>query len=78
MIDNTSKQLDNNIENYTNFSEGVKYYLKTKNMTQAELIRESELPRATINRICRNSNDNGRKCPMTIPKFMAISCDSAA
>ena len=73
MINNKSNQPDNNIENYNNFSDGVKYYLKIKEMKQSDLIKESGLPRATINRICRNTNDKGRAYFPTIQVFMAIS-----
>ena len=41
------------------FSGAVNQYLKQKKMTQADLISKSRLPRTTISRICRDSNDKG-------------------
>ena len=41
------------------FSDAVNRYLKTKRITQADLIRKSQLTRTTVSRICRNSNDKG-------------------
>ena len=74
MVNSNSNQPDNhNIKDYTDFSEGVKYYLKIKKMKQSDLIRQSDLSRATINRICRNSNDNGHKYFPAIRDFLAIS-----
>ena len=59
MIDNTSKQPENiELDIWKNFSDGVRKLLKMKNMKQIDLIEKSNLTRSTVNRICRNYNDN--------------------
>jgi len=60
LVNNLPKQPESiNHNQFTTFSEGVKYYLKVKNMTQAELSRASLLSKTIISRICRDSNDKG-------------------
>ena len=54
------------------FSDAVNRYLKTKRMTQADLIRKSELTRTTVSRICRNSNDKGSSYQPTDRVVMSI------
>ena len=54
------------------FSDAVNRYLKTKRMTQADLIRKSQLTRTTVSRICRNSNDKGSSYQPTNRVVMSI------
>lgn len=54
------------------FSDAVNRYLKTKRITQADLIRKSQLTRTTVSRICRNSNDEGSSYQPTDRVVMSI------
>jgi len=74
LINKKSKQPDNTeLYIWKNFSDGVRKLLKIKNMKQNDLIKQSCLTRTTVNRICRNSNDNGYKYkPPKHTVFMAI------
>lgn len=54
------------------FSDAVNRYLKTKRVTQADLIRKSQLTRTTVSRICRNSNDKGSSYQPTDRVVMSI------
>ena len=56
---NTNNPIENNYNEIKTFSEIVNKHLQVKKMSQAELIRKSQLTRTTVSRICRNSNDKG-------------------
>ena len=74
MVNSLPKQPESiNHNQFTTFSEGVKYYLKVKNMTQAELSRASLLSKTIISRICRDSNDKGSYYTPALDCFMAVS-----
>lgn len=56
----------------TTFSDAVNRYLEAKQMTQADLARKSQLPRTTVSRICRNSNDKGNSYQPTGRIVMSV------
>lgn len=60
-------------QNFITFSDIVNEYMKCKEYTQADLMRESNLPKTTISRICRNSNDKGSTYQPT-PNTVAAIC----
>ena len=49
----------NNENNFYNISDFVKYHMKIKGIKQSDLVKHSGLPKTTISRIYRNSNDKG-------------------
>lgn len=59
--------------NLGTFSDAVKWLMKEKRMTQADLVARSCLSKTTISRICRNSNDKGGIYTPTEPVIMAVS-----
>lgn len=69
MTNTPCKKNDNEV---ITFSDAVNRYLKTKRMTQADLIRKSQLTRTTVSRICRNSNDKGSSYQPTDRVVMSI------
>ena len=74
MVNNLPNQPESiNYNQFTTFSEGVKYYLKLKNMTQAGLSRASLLSKTIISRICRDSNDKGSTYVPTSSVVIAVS-----
>ncbi|MCL2773616.1 MAG: helix-turn-helix transcriptional regulator [Oscillospiraceae bacterium] len=73
MIDNTSKQPENNnLYVWKNFSDGVGKLLHIKGMKQADLIKITKLPKTTIDRICGNNNGRGKKYEPKLKIYRAI------
>jgi len=42
-------------------SDCVKYHMKEKGLKQSDIVNSSGLTKATVSRICRNSNDKGEE-----------------
>lgn len=61
------------ITKVSNFSDAVKWYLKEKRMTQADLIRKSGVSRSTIYKIYHNKDGRGGPYKATDEIIYAIS-----
>ncbi len=48
-----------NPKEVVSFSNTLKHFMKLGGVTQAELVRKSNLSKTTISQMCRNSNDKG-------------------
>lgn len=55
------------------FSDTVMRYLKIKGMTQSDLVKTSRLPKTTVSRICRNTNDKGSSYMPDLHTAMSVS-----
>ena len=75
MVTGLPKQPDNNkICVWESFSDGVRKLLKNKKMKQSDLVGQSNLTRSTVNRICRNSNDNDYEYEQPNTKVFIVVC----
>ena len=75
MVTGLPKQPDNNkICVWESFSDGVRKLLKIKKMKQSDLVGQSNLTRSTVNRICRNSNDNDYEYEQPNTKVFIAVC----
>lgn len=54
-------------------SDWVNKKMSETGINQTALIRSSQLPKTTISRICRNSNDKGSSYQATLPVVWALS-----
>ena len=75
MANHLPKQPPNLVKckDYKSFSDTVKHYLEVKGMSRSDFKKASALPKTTVSRIWRNTNDKGSSYMPDLHCVMAIS-----